>query len=118
MKNNQIVTDLLWSGCGGERNLGYESKKLNDDEIECFLEENVLDMLINTKDGLANGVEEGKCVLSVFSVPSYSKMNNNGSILRINKNLSVIPHVLKSSSSHKALWVSEQQSKTSIQLSE
>lgn len=62
-------------------------------------------MLINTKDALTNGVEENKCILSVFSVPNYPKQNNKGGILRINKNLEVVPHILKGSPSSKAIWV-------------
>lgn len=52
-------------------------------------------MLINTKDGLQNGIEEGKVALSVFSVSNYSKSNNKASILRVNKDLNVVPYVIK-----------------------
>lgn len=64
-------------------------------------------MIINTKDGLENGVEENKCVLSIFSVPNYGSRANKGAILRINKNLQVIPHILKGSG-QKPNWLSEQ----------
>lgn len=75
-------------------------------------------MLINTQDGLANGIEQSKYTLSIFSVPNYHKKNNKGGVLRINKNLSVIPQILKGSSS-KAIWVSEQQqTKANIFLNE
>lgn len=85
--------------------------------MEEFLEANGLDMLINTKDGLPNGIEESKCVLSVFSVLNYPKTNNKGGILRINKNLDVIPHIIKGSPS-KGQWISGSQNKANFDLSD
>lgn len=64
-------------------------------------------MIINTKDGLESGVEEGKCALSIFSVPNYAGKNNKGGILRINKNLQVIPHILKGSPTRKNEWLND-----------
>jgi hypothetical protein len=36
---------------------GYKAKKLSEEECEAFLDENGLDMIINTKDGLPHGIE-------------------------------------------------------------
>ena len=74
-------------------------------------------MIINTKDGLENGIEESKCALSIFSVANYGALNNKGGILRINKNLQVIPHILKGSPSRKNEWLSENL-KTNLTLNE
>lgn len=60
--------------------------------------------MINTKDGLANGIEEGRCTLSIFSVSNYSKSGNKGGILRINKDLNVIPYIIKGTNG-KVNWV-------------
>jgi hypothetical protein len=53
-------------------------------------------MIINSRDGLANGIEESKYELSIFSVSNFNNKNNKGCILKINKNLEVIPQMLKS----------------------
>ena len=37
VKDSETVVDLLWSGCGGNKSLGYNSNKLTDDEMEPFL---------------------------------------------------------------------------------
>ena len=74
-------------------------------------------MLINTKDGLANGIEEGKCCLSVFSVSNYSKTNNKGGILRVNKDLNVVPYIIKGFNG-KINWIGENNIKINTVLSE
>ena len=86
--------------------------------MEQFLEDNCLDMVINTRDGISNGVEENKCVLSVFSVPNYANKSNKGGILRINKNLEVIPQILKGSATSRSAWVSDQHAKANIAFTE
>lgn len=67
--------------------------------MESFLDENGLDMIINNKDGLPNGLEESKYELSIFTVPNFGNKNNKGCMLKINKNLEVAPQILKSSQS-------------------
>lgn len=51
--------ELLWSDIFDNGPLldGYRAKRLEDEEMESFLDENGLDMIINTKDGLQNGIE-------------------------------------------------------------
>ena len=61
VRENQTVIDLLWSDLGGSQNLGYESQKASESQVEQFLDENGIDMIINTKDGLENGIEENRC---------------------------------------------------------
>ena len=117
VRESQTIVDLLWSELGGDQNLGYKSHRASETEVEQFLEENGLDMIINTKDGLEDGVEESKCALSIFSVPNYGGRSNKGGILRINKNLQVIPHILKGSPSRKNEWLSENL-KTNLTLNE
>lgn len=74
-------------------------------------------MFINTKDGLQNGIEEGKSTLSVFSVSNYSKGNNKAGILRVNKDLNVVPYIIKGSS-NKINWVGENNFKINQNFSE
>lgn len=62
-------------------------------------------MLINTKDGILDGVEQESHVLSVFSVTNYANTNNKAGILKIGKNLTLSPYVMNSSPSKKGSWV-------------
>lgn len=71
-------------------------------------------MLINTRDGLPQGVDEEGHTLSVFSVPNYANSNNKAGILKINKNLSLVPYLLNSSPSKRGSWVTEIQMKSSL----
>ncbi len=70
-------------------------------------------MLINTRDGLPQGVDEEKHTLSIFSVTNYSQSNNKAGILKINKNLSLVPYLLNSSPTKKGSWVLDLPTKTS-----
>ena len=74
-------------------------------------------MLINTKDGLENGIEEGKISLSVFSVSNYGKLTNKACILRVNKDLNIVPYVINGVNS-KVGWIGEGALKTNQKLSE
>lgn len=71
-------------------------------------------MLVNTKDGLLHGVDEEKNVLSVFSVTNYANTNNKAGILKINKNLSLVPYLLNSSPSKKGSWLLDLPSKNNL----
>ena len=71
-------------------------------------------MLINTRDGLPHGVDEEKHTLSVFSVTNYANSNNKAGILKINKNLSLVPYLLNCSPTKKGCWVLELQTKSNI----
>lgn len=71
-------------------------------------------MLINTRDGLPNGFDEKGHTLSIFSVTNYSNSNNKAGILKINKNLSLVPYLLNSSPSKRGNWLSEVQMKSSL----
>lgn len=62
-------------------------------------------MLINTRDGLSQGVGETSNTLSVFSVTNYANSGNKAGILKITKNFAVTPYLLNSSPSKKGLWV-------------
>jgi hypothetical protein len=44
-------------------------------------------MIINTKDGLKNGVEDDGPILSISSIPNYGNTLNKGCILKITKDL-------------------------------
>lgn len=118
VKESQTVIDLLWSDIGGDASLGYQCQKVSDEVGEQFLEDNGLDMLVNTRDGVQEGVEAGKYALSVFSVANYGGRNNKGGILRINKNLEVIPHILKGSMTNKGMWMSGEGRRGGVALSE
>lgn len=63
-------------------------------------------MLINTKDGLENGIQEGKVSLSVFSVSNYGKLSNKACILRVNKDLNIVPYVINGVAG-KVGWIGE-----------
>lgn len=104
VKESPQLMSMFWRE--SDQMLGYKGKKCSEEQLEQFLEENGLDMLINSKDGLANGLEEGKCSLSVFSVSNYGRNTNKGCILRINKDLGVVPYMIKGMPT-KANWVSE-----------
>lgn len=80
-------------------------------------------MIINTKDGLANGLEESKYELSILTVPNLGNKNNKGCMLKINKNLEVAPQILKSAtmppsqnSSRAVQWVNENETKSNMQM--
>ena len=103
MKDSQTLIDMFWPEKG--ESVGYKGETYTDTELEEFLEDNNIEMLINTKDGLQNGMEEGKVALSVFSVSNYSK-SNKACILRVNKDLNVVPYVIKGLSG-KANWITE-----------
>ena len=62
-------------------------------------------MLVNTRDGLPHGVDEDKHTLSVFSVPNYNNSSNKAGILKINKNLSLVPYLLNSSPTKRGAWL-------------
>jgi arsenate reductase-like glutaredoxin family protein len=114
VRSSQTVMDLLWSGTRDEKRLNYESKQCSDEEIEEFLENNGLEMLINTRDGLPQGVDEEKHTLSIFSVANFAQSNNKAGILKINKNLSLVPYLLGSSPTKKGSWVADLPPKTAI----
>ena len=44
-------------------------------------------MIIDTKDGLKNGVEDDGLILSISSIPNYANSLNKGCILKITKDL-------------------------------
>ena len=117
VRNSQTVMDLLWSGTKDEKRLNYESKKCSEEEMDAFLDANCLEMLVNTRDGLTNGVEEDSSSVSIFSVSNYANTNNKGGILKINKNLSVVPYLLNSSPSKRANWVGNVSMKSSLAFS-
>jgi glycine cleavage system H lipoate-binding protein len=71
-------------------------------------------MLINTKDGLPQGVDEEKNTLSVFSVSNYANCTGKAGILKINKNLSLVPYLLNNSPTKKGSWVPEIQTKSNL----
>lgn len=79
--------------------------------MQKFLDENGLDMIINTRDGLPNGVEQSKYELSILTVSNFANRNNKGCILKINKNLEVIPQIIKANQSvsqgKNIQWVNE-----------
>lgn len=82
-------------------------------------------MIINTKDGLANGLEESKYELSILTVPNLGNKNNKGCMLKINKNLEVAPQILKSApvsqplnSTRMIQWVNENEPKLSTQINQ
>jgi hypothetical protein len=62
-------------------------------------------MIINTRDGLPQGVDEEKHTLSVFSITNYAQSNNKAGILKINKNHSIVPYLLNSSPTKKGSWL-------------
>ena len=70
-------------------------------------------MLINTRDGIPNGVDEDHHTLSIFSVSNYAN-NNKAGILKINKNLSLVPYLLNSSPSKRGNWVNTISMKSSL----
>jgi len=71
-------------------------------------------MLVNTRDGLPHGVDEEHHTLSVFSVTNYASTNNKAGILKINKNLSLVPYLLNSSPSKRGNWVTTLPVKTNL----
>jgi hypothetical protein len=71
-------------------------------------------MLINTKDGLPNGVEEDRNTLSVFSISNYANTNNKGGMLKVNKKMTVAPYILNSTPGSKGTWVGETMAKTTF----
>jgi hypothetical protein len=71
-------------------------------------------MLINTKDGLATGVDEEKNTLSVFSVSNYGHTAGKAGILKISKNLSLVPYLLNNSPTKKGSWVPDIQTKSNL----
>mgnify|MGYP001951845741 CR=1 FL=1 len=60
---------------------------------------------MNTKDGLPHGVDEYNNILSVFSVPNYGSSTNKAGILKIGKDLSLVPHLLDGSPTRQTKWV-------------
>lgn len=48
-------------------------------------------MIINTRDGILGGLQEEGCTISIFSATNYPNVKNKGAMLKINKNLSVVP---------------------------
>ena len=61
-------------------------------------------MLINTRDGLKDGVSDTGNTLSIFSITNYGNTNNKAGVLKINKDLSLLPYLLNSSPSKKGQW--------------
>lgn len=107
------MVDLLWSG-KEEKGVNYQSKKLNEEELDGFLENNCLEMLINTQDGIQNGISEDRNTLSIFSVTNYGGSNNKGGVLKINKNLQIIPYLVNGSPTKRGSWVTENTTKTGL----
>lgn len=60
---------------------------------------------MNTRDGLPHGVNEENQTLSVFSITDYANLNNKAGILKISKNLSIVPYLLDSSPTKRGNWV-------------
>lgn len=62
-------------------------------------------MLINTKDGLSNGVEDNRHTISVFSVTNYAHSKNKAGILKVKKDMGLVPYLLNSSPTKRGSWV-------------
>lgn len=62
---------------------------------------------------MAQSVEEEGHTLSVCSVSSSSQSSVKGGLLKINKNLSLVPYLL-SSASRKGGWVTDLQMKSNL----
>ena len=62
----------------------------------------------------AQGVDEEKCTLSIFSVTNYAQSSNKAGILKINKNLSLVPYLLNSSPTKKGSWVLDLPAKSGL----
>jgi hypothetical protein len=75
-------------------------------------------MLINTRDGLPQGVDEERHTLSVFSVANFAQSNNKAGILKVNKNHSLVPYLLPSSPTKRGQWVTDLPPKTGISLTQ
>lgn len=73
-------------------------------------------MLINTRDGLPQGVDEERLTLSVFSVANFAQSNNKAGILKVNKNHSLVPYLLPTSPTKRGQWVADLPPKTGISL--
>lgn len=71
-------------------------------------------MLINTRDGLPHGVNEEGHTLSVLSVTNYANSSNKAGILKINKDLSLVPYLLNCSPGKGGSWLNEVQMKSSL----
>jgi glycine cleavage system H lipoate-binding protein len=77
------------------------------------LESNCLENLINTRDNVNQSVEEEGHTLSICSVSNSTTSNVKGGLLKINKNLSLVPYLL-SSGSRKGGWVTDLQMKSNL----
>jgi hypothetical protein len=71
-------------------------------------------MIINTRDGLFQGVDEDKNTLSVFSVTNYANTSNKAGILKIGKNHLITPHLINSSPTKKGSWVLELSTRSNL----
>ena len=114
VRESQVLMDLLWSGNKAEPRLKYEAKKCSDEEIEQFLDDNCLEMLVNTRDGLKHGVDEAGHTLSVFSITNFGNSQNKAGVLKINKDLSLVPCLLNSSPTKKGQWAHEVAAKSGL----
>lgn len=88
--------------------------------METFLDENNLDSLICTKDGIANGIEDNGGIIYVSSVTNYPGTHSKGSILKINKNLSIAPCLIEGIPNRKgglSSWMSDIVNKGIVSLS-
>ena len=78
------------------------------------MEVNGLEMIINTKDGLESGVEEQGHTLSVFSVTDFAHSQNKAGMLKINKDLSLLPCLINSSNMKNSYWLPDIPTKTAL----
>jgi len=71
-------------------------------------------MLINTRDSLPQGVDEKEHTLSIYSVSDYGQSSNKAGIIKINKDLSLVPYLLNNSPGKKGNWVMDLPTKSNI----
>lgn len=104
-ESNKLIADVLWSQpnilkenyTANNCTTIFRKLSFNQDNVNKFLSDNKLNLIIRSKDVVQHGFEKifNSKVINIFSATNYlGQSNNNGAMIYVKKNLEIQPKVL------------------------
>ena len=104
-ETNKVAADLLWAQpniikeeyIGNNYTTQYRKLSYTADNVNKFLSDNKLSLVIRSKDSVQQGFERifNSKVMNIFSATNYlGTLGNNGGMLYVKRNLEIQPKVL------------------------
>jgi protein phosphatase len=107
VQKHKAVVDVLWSSTYADTRdvMGYNPSKSSESAINTFLETNNLMMVVRSRECVPEGYESDGNKINIFSVSNYGKAGGSAAILKITKNLDVVPFVLQANNNMRSPWI-------------